>query len=391
MSGGSLLFLTDLPAPYRLHLFRSLQQEAASREIDLQVFFMTRSVAWYHWKVDPTHFPFPGRVLRGLHPTAGQNAFHLNPAVAWEIRARRPDWMVVGGAWWMPSALLAMAATRVMDRRARVILWSEANRAATRHHTGWIAWARRFVWRRADAFAVPGRVARETITETCGSEPKFLELPNLVDETAYGSRVEALRQHRTDLRAQRGLRKEDRVLLWPARLHEQHKGILRFLRTVRPLLADDVKILVVGEGPDRAEIEAWVSENGAGRVRLLGHLRQEEMLELYAVSDALLLPSLADPNPLSVIEALWAGLPILLSDRCGNWPETVQEGKNGWVVDPESADCVRASFSALLSHTPGELRALGQASRIVAETSFGTTRCVRRFIDQLEHMRRASC
>ena len=52
------------------------------------------------------------------------------------------------------------------------------------------------------------------------------------------------------------------------------------------------------------------------------------------------MPSLSNPNPLTCIEALWCGLPLLVSTHVGNYPEVIRIGKNGFVFDyskPEEA------------------------------------------------------
>jgi glycosyltransferase involved in cell wall biosynthesis len=95
----------------------------------------------------------------------------------------------------------------------------------------------------------------------------------------------------------------------------------------------------------------------------------------------LLLPSLRDPNPLSVIEALWAGLPLLISDRCGNWPEAVEQGVNGWVIDPTSQTELCRAFEQALRLTEGDLARSGAASARIARQKFSTQRNVESFAD----------
>jgi glycosyltransferase involved in cell wall biosynthesis len=68
-------------------------------------------------------------------------------------------------------------------------------------------------------------------------------------------------------------------------------------------------------------------------VKFLGSRNQSEMLELYSVSNLFLLPSLSDANPLTCIESLWSGLPLLISKNVGNYPEVVNIGENGFVFD----------------------------------------------------------
>lgn len=52
------------------------------------------------------------------------------------------------------------------------------------------------------------------------------------------------------------------------------------------------------------------------------------------------MPSLSDPNPLTCVEAVWAGLPLLVSNHVGNYPEIVEIGKNGFVFDYSNTDII---------------------------------------------------
>lgn len=103
------------------------------------------------------------------------------------------------------------------------------------------------------------------------------------------------------------------------------------------------------------------------------------MAELFALADLLLLPSLRDPNPLAVIEGLWAGLPLFISNRCGNWPEAVAVGRNGWVIDPVSRAATQSAFKDVLSRSDKELESMGTLSMTIAKERFATTTTVTAF------------
>jgi glycosyltransferase involved in cell wall biosynthesis len=209
----------------------------------------------------------------------------------------------------------------------------------------------------------------------------LVPLPNLIDEELFGARVAELRARRSELRKSIGVSSDDFLVLWPARLDERTKGILNFLRAVEGSVPPRVKILIAGEGPDRPELESWLASSSISGVTLLGWQREETMLELYASSELFLLPSMRDPNPLSVIEGLWAGLPLLISNRCGNWPEAVEQGVNGWVVDPMSQTQLRHAFEQVLRLSAEELALAGAASARIARQNFSTQANVSSFVD----------
>lgn len=148
---------------------------------------------------------------------------------------------------------------------------------------------------------------------------RILELPNLVDPHVFAGNVRNP-QRKSELRARLNLDPQQRVLFISARLSPE-KGLLEFLGGCALLPADvaeRIAILIAGEGPQRAQLEKQIAAMRIPTIRPLGQQSEAAMAELYAAADAFCLPSISDPNPLSVVEALWAGLPVLLSSRVGN-------------------------------------------------------------------------
>jgi glycosyltransferase involved in cell wall biosynthesis len=268
------------------------------------------------------------------------------------------------------------------------IIWAEANRDSMTRRGGLVGKLRRIIWSNADALGVPGRVARETVSEVCKrNDVRFLPFPNLVDRERFGEQVLVHRRRRDEIRRAKGLGDAQSLFFWSARLNEPLKGIVNFLSAVKPVLRPGTRIVIAGEGPHRVWMENWVRESGLGaQVTFLGQQREDQVLEWLGIADAVLLPSPRDPNPLSVIEGLWASLPLLISDHCGNWPEAIEEGRNGWVVDPENPDSMARAFAELQAASRETLDAYGRRSRAIAEERFDTHTEMRRFVAAVEAM-----
>ncbi|MDX6413825.1 MAG: hypothetical protein QOH23_1235 [Gaiellaceae bacterium] len=98
----------------------------------------------------------------------------------------------------------------------------------------------------------------------------------------------------------------------------------------------DAVLCLVGDGPDRPELERRAHELGVIRDTVfLGY--QEDVAPFYSAFDALILPSSNEGTPVSAIEALAAGRPVVAT-RVGGVPDVVRDGEDGFLVDAGDTD-----------------------------------------------------
>ena len=122
----------------------------------------------------------------------------------------------------------------------------------------------------------------------------------------------------------------------------------------------DAVLCMVGDGPDRPELERRAHELGVVRDTLfLGY--QEDVAPFYAAFDALVLPSSNEGTPVSAIEALAAGRPVVAT-RVGGVPDVVQEGRDGFLVDPGATDDLAERLTRL-ARDPDLRERMGAAGR----------------------------
>jgi glycosyltransferase involved in cell wall biosynthesis len=105
-------------------------------------------------------------------------------------------------------------------------------------------------------------------------------------------------------------------------------------------LPHDVTLLVAGDGPERARLQAQARARAA-RVRFVGHVRGEARLDVMAAADALIVPSRVDGAPTVALEAMAAGLPIVAT-RAGGLPELLGDGETALLCDAGAIDLGRA-------------------------------------------------
>ena len=153
----------------------------------------------------------------------------------------------------------------------------------------------------------------------------------------------------------------------------ERKGGDVLLRAFRELRARrPAKLVLVGEGPDRAKLAAQAAALGvADDVLFTGELDDPESL-LQHVFDVNVLASRSEALPLSLLEAAACGLPSVCSDAGGN-PEAVEAGQTGFVVPVGDAGALAHRLGDLIDSA--ELRAaMGARARERAERHFGVER-----------------
>ncbi len=98
-------------------------------------------------------------------------------------------------------------------------------------------------------------------------------------------------------------------------------------------------LLLVGDGPERRELEAHVERcKLTDAVHFVGHKGSAELPLYYAFAHCFVLPSTREPWGLVVNEAMACGLPVIVSDRCGCAQDLVTGGENGFVFSPKEPE-----------------------------------------------------
>lgn len=223
----------------------------------------------------------------------------------------------------------------------------------------------RLVLRSTDRVVGVGEAVRRALIENEGISADRVEvIYNGVDTAEFrGHEVDA-----AEVRRDLGFRSEEFVAIQVARL-DHLKDHLTAIRTMQRVVAQrpEARLLLVGEGPERAAIESEVERRGlAAHVRLLG--TRHDLVRLLHAADMFLLTSISEGIPVTLIEAMAALLPVVSTD-VGGVSEVVEDGKTG-ILAP-SGDDERLAAAVLRLAGDGQLRqALGEAGRARAEQRF---------------------
>jgi glycosyltransferase involved in cell wall biosynthesis len=370
------IILNNIITPYRTALFDAL----VASGFPCEVFYMRETEADRHWKINRSTLRHPHYVDDGFYRMIGRYHLHINPKLIYRMwRAKDAEFIIAGG-WNDVDVLILVMLRRLGLLRNRFHFWAEANHMTYgSSRDNWLKRIiRKFVYNAADdAMIIPGKVSEQTFEKWGIHGKHYINLPNTIEEDAFRAGGSAVARRQS----------ERPVFLLPARLVERDKGILSFLQAIGD---DNVRrgtFLIAGEGPDKGLIQAFLKDHQLeDHVSLLGFRSASEMADLYRRANVFLLPSFSDPSPLTLIEALIMGLPVLISERCGNHWEAVVPGENGLLFDPYDASSVRRAFEAMLQRS-ADWDSMGDRSRAIYDRTFRRDLVIRNFVNEMTRFR----
>lgn len=357
----------NIPSPYRVHLLGELARQLKERGIEFHCHFMNkghkdRPKSWLNPKI-----PFAHTYWKNF----GSDQCEFNPGLILKLMFSRPDYLLLGGVF----DTFTNIALSLVARAGTKICWLEGNTKTPGRLTGPLGRFKRALMGRCRFAAVPSSDAAKYIglhqELTKKKMPKPVYLPNLVDESRFGGAGVGEKY------------RKEKICLIPARL-EPVKGLVPFFELLTPEMLIGWKIKLMGQGPLKDDIEATLSKRGIKEfVEIVDYVPYEEMPKYYAAADLLLLPSIYDPNPLSVIEALHAGLAVAVSSQAGNVEEAVTEEKNGWVLPVLAKEEFLAKLKVVFATPIEKLRAMGTVSKMENSRFWNTKSAIHLFLDEV--------
>ncbi len=213
--------------------------------------------------------------------------------------------------------------------------------------------------------------------EKWGFKPPPVIVPNGID----AKRFESL-PARGALRQRLGISPDISLALFVGRLHREKRIDLvveAFVRVARDI--ENASLLLVGPDEDGSGEQARSQIRRAGladRVHFMGLLTGVDLMRAYADADLLLLLSHRENFGMVVVEAMAAGLPVLLSEEVGLAPEVERAGA-GFIV-PAQAKEVAEAWRQLIND-PGLRHKMGSAGRQLAQSEFAANVVARKMLD----------
>lgn len=161
-----------------------------------------------------------------------------------------------------------------------------------------------------------------------------------------------------------GAEPDDLLIASVGRLRREkgQEHLIRAMSRLRNSLRVEVRLAVVGGGPEEARLKR-IAEAQDASIHFLGYRR--DVATWYSAADVVVLPSCEDACPLAALEAMSLGRPVVASN-VGGIPELVQDGVTGLLVPPGNPTSLAAAIETLLSD-PDRRQRMGEAGRAAFE------------------------
>jgi glycosyltransferase involved in cell wall biosynthesis len=206
---------------------------------------------------------------------------------------------------------------------------------------------------------------------------QLLWMPNPVDVNEFTPLRE---QERTTLRAELDIPSDNCVIVFVGRLAPE-KRLPSLIRAFARLKLERPQCLLVliGDGAERNALESLAQQTGARGIRFIGRVPVDSVRRWVQASDIFALVSYREGLPCSLIEAMAAGLPSVVSDIPAT-RQLVTHGQSGFLCKSEDEEQI-ASMLARLAQDPAARRQFGAAARAAVVKNYSVDEVVTRYED----------
>lgn len=345
--------------PYRVPLFKAISDHP---RIDLTVMYYGTKETRRKATIYPErNFNIKQTRVLSFKGTYEHN-YDFPVSLYHDLKSLKPDVIICAPDF---GGLAALGYAK--NHGAKYIIWSEGTPLTESRRSCLKLPLRKLIYSQAWRFLVPGQQAEEYIRSFVPQGHIFSANNAIQNEAQFRiSEKELLEKFSQD---------NYQVIFSGSFIKRKGINLLldafKNLLTNKPALREKYSLKILGAGP--MELGGYRDEN----IVFAGFCEGKDYIDHMKSSNIFVLPSLHDCNPLTVIEALFTGNIVIVSDAVGSHPEAVQG--NGLVIPTGSAEAIYKALLLMSSLSPEELKILAQRSVALSE-NFTTKRSAAGFL-----------
>jgi glycosyltransferase involved in cell wall biosynthesis len=333
----SLSFYTNIPTPYQLSFFNEL-----AKRFELTVIYYSTTESNREWNFN---------LEQGYNVILLKNNFIARIVqkkivdfhFSWQIFSTawkdKSEYVIVGGAYWIPNASTAMLFSHM--RSKKVAYFTEPLFEVTNKIKYGIKWLLlRNLNLCCDAIFCIGKKAAISFEYYDVKAPKFI-IPYNIDSTEFAN-LDELKLSAFKAKYRRG---NELILISSGSLIPR-KGMDILINAVNQI-GKNIKLIIVGDGPERAELETLAGTNN--NIIFAGFQLPADLPYFFAVADVFAFASKYDGWAVVINEAIAAGLPIISSDAVGAAIEVVTNYDNGIICASGNVQAFKEAIELLLA------------------------------------------
>jgi len=244
-----LLYITNIPTPYRNKRFNVMEKIFSQYNIDFTVEYMAWTEPNRFWTFNENDFNYKYNVNKGIHPTIGHMFAHFNLGFLFRLLKNNYDLAVVGGfgcpTHWLSPFFISSKKLKILS--------VESNLDSMTVKKGIGLKLKNVLINKYDGFQITGDKSKKYLNwiNKGAKNKRFITFPNLIDENVFIDKVDQKKTYITNIRDNYNVGEHEQLWICPARLNKV-KGLHLFLQNLKGV--QNVKLIVAGEGELKEEL-----------------------------------------------------------------------------------------------------------------------------------------
>lgn len=370
-----IAILTSHPTQYHAPLFREL---AKNPIIDLTVYFCFKIGAEEHldegfgkvYKWDtPVLEGYKYAFLKNISPWPSFGFLgQIHPQILREIKINKYDALISHGYVGLTYWLAFFACWSI---NTPLILKGEADLSKN------ISFAKKilkklvlnFLFKKTSAFLYSYSLNKEFFRFYGALEDNLFFHPCAVDNNFFRAQRDKWVKNKEITKNDLGIKNDWPVVLFVGKFIPR-KRVMDLLEAAKLITNQNFNILLIGDGPQKNNLQKFIKENNLGNVYFTGFKNQSELPEYYAIGDIFILPSEYDPSPKALNEIMNFQMPIIASDGVKTVSDLVRDGNSGFIYPVGDFQELAKYLEKILADEKLRLRLGQNAYNTVSKWSF---------------------